>query len=169
MTREEPSPDHEIEFFRRADGSEPVRRFIDSLSRDKRNALLAALAHILARQGLSVCGSEWGKQLGGGLAEFRLRHDEREVIAREGSTSEADLPEPSPEKILLRVFFHAHGKRLVLLLSGYDKGARPNTRHQQSEIERARGYLKEWQATQARAQRESRRRAKDRSARRKRG
>ena len=155
MTREESPPDYELEFFRSADGSEPVRRFIDSLSNDKRDALLAALAHILARQGLGVCGSEWGKQLGGGLAEFRLRHDEREVIAREGTIPEPDLPDPSPEKILLRVFFHAHGRRLVLLLSGYDKGVRPSTRHQQREIERARGYLKEWQATQAREQRTS--------------
>src|ERR1700685_3900204 len=75
-----PPPEYEIEFFRRPDGSEPLRRFIDSLSDDKRNALLAALAHGLARQGLGVCGSEWSKQLGGGLAELRLRHDEREVL-----------------------------------------------------------------------------------------
>ena len=162
MTQEQPPPDYEIEFFRRTDGSEPVRRFIDSLSNDKRDALLAALAHILARQGLGVCGSEWGKQLGGGLAEFRLRHDEREVIARDGTTPEPDLPDPSPEKILLRVFFHAHGKRLVLLLSGYDKGGRPSARHQQREIERARGYLKEWQTTQARERRTSKRSAKGR-------
>jgi hypothetical protein len=165
VTREEPPPDYEIELFRRADGSEPVRRFIDSLSNDKRDALLAALAHILARQGLGVCGSEWGKQLGGGLAEFRLRHDEREVLAREGATHEPDLPDPSPEKILLRVFFHAHGKRLILLLSGYDKGARPSTRHQQREIERARGYLKEWRATQSRERRTPGRATKGRRAR----
>jgi hypothetical protein len=90
-----------------------------------------------------VCGSEWDKQLGGGLAELRLRHDEREVMARDSPTPESDLPAPAPEKILLRVFFHAHGKRLVLLLSGYDKGARSSARHQQREIER-REYLKEW-------------------------
>lgn len=87
------------------------------------------------------------------------------MIAREGATPEPDLPDHSPEKILLRVFFHAHGKRLVLLLSGYDKGARPSTRHQQHEIERARGYLKEWQATQAHERRTSKPSAKDRRAR----
>jgi hypothetical protein len=165
MTRDESPPGYQIEFFRRTDGAEPVRRFIDSLSADKRDALLAALAHILARQGLGVCGSEWGKQLGGGLAEFRLRHDEREVIARESATPEPDLPDPSPEKILLRVFFHAHGKRLILLLSGYDKGDRPSTRHQQREIERAHGYLKEWQATQSRERRAPGRATKGRRAR----
>jgi hypothetical protein len=152
MTSQEPQPAYTIEFFRGADGSEPVRRFIDSLSNDKRDALLAALAQILARQGLDVCRSEWGKQLGGGLAEFRLRHDEREILARE-AIPKSDLPESSPEKILLRVFFHAHGKRLILLLSGYDKGARPNARHQQREIERARAHLKEWRAIQSRERR----------------
>ncbi len=149
MTPQEPQSGYTIEFFRGADDSEPVRRFIDSLSNDKRDALLAALAKILARQGLDVCRSEWGKQLGGGLAEFRLRHDEREILARDG-ISTSDLPESSPEKILLRVFFHAHGKRLILLLTGYDKGARPNARHQQREIERARTHLKEWRAIQSR-------------------
>jgi hypothetical protein len=148
MTHQEPQPGYTIEFFRGADGSEPVRRFIDSLSNDKRDALLAALAHVLARQGLDVCRSEWGKQLGGGVAEFRLRHDEREILVRDRVTM-SDLPGSSPEKILLRVFFHAHGKRLILLLSGYDKGARPNARHQQREIKRARTHLKEWRAIQS--------------------
>jgi hypothetical protein len=152
MTRQGPPPGYKIEFFRGANGSEPVRRFINSLSEDKRDALVAALRQILARHGLDVCRSEWGKQLGGGLAEFRIRHDEREVLAREGIT-EPNLPESSPEKILLRVFFHAHGKHLVLLLGGYDKGARPSARHQQREIERARMRLREWQAQQSRERR----------------
>jgi hypothetical protein len=165
MTREEPPPRYKIEFFRSADGSEPVRRFIDSLSNNKRDALIAALRQILARQGLDVCRSEWGKQLGGGLAEFRLRHDEREVLAREG-IAEPYLPESSPEKILLRVFFHAHGKRLILLLSGYDKGARPSTRHQQREIERARNHLAEWRSIKSREQRSLGSSSKDRPKRR---
>lgn len=165
MTRQEPQPGYTIEFFRGADGSEPVRRFIDSLSKDKRDALLAALTQILARQGLNVCRSEWGKQLSGGLAEFRLRHDKREVLAREG-IAELDLPESSPEKILLRVFFHAHGKRLILLLSGYDKGARPSARYQQREIERARTHLTEWRAMQSRERRPRGAGSKDRPKRR---
>ena len=92
------------------------------------------------------------------MAEFRLRHDEREVLGRTSERTESNLPDPSPERILLRVFFHAHGNRLILLLSGYDKGTRPNTRHQQREIERARVYLKEWQAKQVLKRRAHRRR-----------
>ena len=149
MTDTKPPAGYEIEFFGRADGSEPVRKFLDSLSEDKREALLAALKFVLARNGLDVCKSEWGKNLGGGLAELRLRHDEREVLAGHSDTEEEELPDGSPERILLRVFFHAHGNRLILLLSGYDKGRRSSDRHQQKEIERARGYLKEWQAEQA--------------------
>ncbi len=114
---------------------------------------VAALTFVLARTGLDVSRSEWGKQLGGGLAEFRLRHDEREVLSGHGASDASDLPEVSPEKILLRVFFHAHGNRLILLLSGYDKGSRSSTRHQQREIERARAYLKKWQAEQTRHRR----------------
>jgi hypothetical protein len=108
---------------------------------------------MLERNGLDVCKSEWGKNLGGGLAELRLRHDEREILAGHSDTEEDQLPDASPESILLRVFFHAHGKRVILLLSGYDKGKRSSDRHQQKEIERARGYLKEWQAEQARQRR----------------
>lgn len=153
MTDKQPAAGYEIEFFRRPDGSEPVRRFLDSLDEDKRDALLAALKFVLARNGLDVCRSEWGKQLGSGLAEFRLRHDEREVLAGHSDIDDEDLPLPSPERMLLRVFFHAHGNRLILLLSGYDKGRRSSARHQQQEIERARGYLKEWQTEQARNRR----------------
>jgi hypothetical protein len=39
---------YEIEFFRRPDGTEPVRRFLNALSDDKRNALVAALTFVLA-------------------------------------------------------------------------------------------------------------------------
>ena len=166
MTGEQPAAGYEIEFFRRSDGSEPVRKFLDSLSEDKRDALLAALKFILGRNGLDVCRSTWGKQLGGGLAELRLRHDEREVLAGHSDTDEEELPDASPEKILLRVFFHAHGNRLILLLSGYDKGKRSSPRHQQQEIERARAYLKEWQAEQARHRRASATRSPHRRGRR---
>jgi hypothetical protein len=134
---------------RRLRAGPPFYRLSEQRQRD---ALLAALAGILARQGLDVCRSEWGKHLGGGLAEFRLRHDRREVLARDG-TFKSDLPESSPEKILLPVFFHAHGTRLILLLSGYDKGARSNARYQQREIERARAHLKEWRDIQSRQRR----------------
>jgi DNA-binding CsgD family transcriptional regulator/DNA-binding XRE family transcriptional regulator len=96
VTGKRPAAGYEIEFFGRADGSEPVRKFLDSLSEDKRDALLATLKFILARSGLDVCKSEWGKNLGGGLAELRLRHDEREVLAGYSDTDEEELPVIKP-------------------------------------------------------------------------
>jgi putative component of toxin-antitoxin plasmid stabilization module len=51
-------------------------------------------------------------------------------------------------KILLRVFCHAHGDRIILLLGGYDKGERPSARHQQAQIELARTRLKDWKVRQ---------------------
>jgi len=49
--------------------------------------------------------------------------------------------EPQRERILLRVFCHAHGDGLILLLGGYDKGANPSKRGQQREIAEARRRL----------------------------
>jgi putative component of toxin-antitoxin plasmid stabilization module len=44
----------------------------------------------------------------------------------------------------LRVFFHAQGKKLILLLSGYDEGERSSKVHQNVQIEQARQHLKHW-------------------------
>jgi ribosome-binding protein aMBF1 (putative translation factor) len=56
----------------------------------------------------------------------------------------------NPEKILLRVFVYFHGDRVILLLSGYDKGDDPSERKQQKEIQEARKYLTEWQGQERR-------------------
>jgi len=61
-------------------------------------------------------------QLGGGLFEFRLRDSE----------------------LLLRVFCHAYGDRIVLLLHGYDKGVDPSDKRQAREIAEARHGLARW-------------------------
>jgi len=52
--------------------------------------------------------------------------------------------EPRHERILLRVFCHAHGDRLILLLGGYDKGADPSAKRQQREITEARRRLSDY-------------------------
>jgi hypothetical protein len=71
----------------------------------------------------------YGKQLGKGLFEFPLRRSVGEVA----------------ERILLRMFRHAYGNRIVLLLGGYDKGADPSPRRQDAEIALARRRLGDWQ------------------------
>jgi hypothetical protein len=68
------------------------------------------------------------------------------VLDRKGKKARPETGETA--KILLRVFCHAHGDRIVLLLGGYDKGERPSARQQQAQIELPRTRLKDWQARQ---------------------
>jgi len=131
--------------YQDASGREPLAGFLDSLEPDKRAALVAALREILAYQGLDVCSTEYGKNLGGGLAEFRLRHSYREVVRRSsgGEALEPTVRGPG-RRVLLRVFFHPYGAKLILLLGGYDKGRHPSKKKQDAEIARARKRLKEF-------------------------
>ena len=60
------------------------------------------------------------------------------------------------EKVLLRVFCHAYGTKVVLLLNGYDKAGDPSDKRQQREITLARRRLvvfKERQALERKRQR----------------
>lgn len=133
---------YELEFYEDAHGDQPVRRWLrEELSPAKRRALGHAMDETLQELGIAVCGTEFGRQLGGGLFEFRLRRDLREITP----VSDADAG-----KILLRVFCHAHGDRLILLVGGYDKGAHPSPRRQNAEIELARARLRDWRLRQAR-------------------
>jgi hypothetical protein len=65
-------------------------------------------------------------------------HDisEEEARARIGIDASAD--------ILLRVFFHPHGDKLLLLLGGYDKGRDPSAKRRQTEIKVAHQRLTAW-------------------------
>ena len=53
------------------------------------------------------------------------------------------LKDPN-ETVFLRIFFHVHGDKIVLLLGGYDKGADPSKSRQQAEIKTARSRLREF-------------------------
>lgn len=93
---------------------------------------------ILQHQGVAVCGTEFGKQLGEGLFEFRVRQKPGDVMK-----GKKKLP---PEEILLRVFCHAYGDKIVLLLNGYDKSEDVSANRQDAEITEARRRLKAWRA-----------------------
>jgi phage-related protein len=132
-------------FYREASGREPMASFLENLEPHKRAALLAALRGILAEQGLGVCATEYGKHLGKGLAEFRLRHTYDEVTRRFPDREVATPPtRERAGRLLLRVFFHAYGDRRVLLLGGYDKGRRSSRKKQEAEIARARKRLRDF-------------------------
>ena len=134
MSPDDPLP-YEIEFYAGESGEMPALRWIkEDLSPTKRRALGQAMQEVLQIHGVQVVGERsWGRQLGEGLFEFRMdrtvKPDDR--IA---------------ERIVLRVFCHAHGDRKILVLHGYDKGKNPSSRRQQREIETARSRLASWRA-----------------------
>jgi putative component of toxin-antitoxin plasmid stabilization module len=142
-----------IEFFEDDDRRTPARDWLMSLDRDKRAAVVAAIEVHLEQRGIGICATEHGKQLGSGIFELRVRHDAGVTRgSREGPGAGARR-----DDILLRVFCHAYGDRIVLLLGGYDKGASPSERRQQLEIERAKKALRSFKLQQSR-QRAGRRR-----------
>jgi len=139
-----------IEFYEDPQtGRTPVYEWIvRDLSPYKRRALGTAMSEVLERYGIEVCGTEHGKHLGDGLFEFRLRHDSDEIIAKH--TDKTPDHEPDEAPIFLRVFCHAYGQRIVLLLAGYDKGGDASERRQDKEIELARKRLREFRARKGR-------------------
>jgi hypothetical protein len=143
----DPEYPYEIEFYDDPEtGRMPVYEWILELHPLLRGALGTALREVLQRHGLAVCQGEWGKHLGGGVFEFRVRHSAEETVRM--FTRRAPKEEPRPDKIALRVFGHAHGNKLVLLLAGYDKSADPSDRREEREIELARKRLAEYRGRQ---------------------
>ena len=139
----------QLEFFEDENGRAPCREWMKrDLDDVERAALTVAFTYVLQIRGLGVCGTEWGKQLGEGLFEFRIRHSAAEIASMFGG---ADQVAGHKGKVVLRVFCHAYGNRIVLLLSGYDKGDDPAEKRQAKEIKRARKLLKEFQARKRRA------------------
>ncbi|HVT07519.1 MAG TPA: hypothetical protein VHO67_08680 [Polyangia bacterium] len=142
------TPPYTLEFYEDEHGHEPVLDWLRGLTASKRRAIGVAMFEILQYEGPHVVGTNFGKGLGGGVFEFRLDQDAAQVLARKGKRARPETTETA--KILLRVFCHAHGERIVLLLGGYDKGERPSARHQQAQIELAKARLKAWKARQRR-------------------
>lgn len=45
---------------------------------------MAALKYLLAAEGIGICASEYGRHLGRGLFELRIRHDEQTILKKAG-------------------------------------------------------------------------------------
>lgn len=128
-------PPFAIEFYESPDGDKPVLRWItEELTVARRRTLGYALRRVLQHMGVNVCGTEFGRQLGGGLFEFRVRA----------------VPSGGSAPVLLRVFCHATAEGVVLLLAGYDKAADPTPKRQRREIELARLRLTEFRSRRRR-------------------
>jgi putative component of toxin-antitoxin plasmid stabilization module len=141
-----------LEPFEADDGSIPFERFVNDLSNFKVDAVTAAIDRILTVQGIGLVRTEWLKPLGDGLHEFRVRHTAAEVARLFGGLDVAPPAGPT-EKVLLRVFVHFHGQKIILLLGGYDKGDDPKERRQQREIQSARRLLTQFRERQRRTAR----------------
>lgn len=138
-----------VEVFEADDGSTPFERFVRSLSDFKFTALDMAIKHVFADRGLDLAGTSWLRPLGKGLHEFRVRHDASDIARM------FDLgPGPAGaqgEEVLLRVFVHFYGEKIILLLGGFDKGK--DAKRQRREIETAKSLLAQFKEQRRRANR----------------
>lgn len=135
------------EFYEDDAGRRPVELWMDSLTVAEFAALRAAIVRVLEVRGIELGSTPWLKALGGGLFEFRVRHDAATIEALYGATSGAE--QPAQRKILLRLFVHFYGGKVILLLHGYDKGGDDSPRKQNKEIQEARRRLAHWKAAEA--------------------
>jgi hypothetical protein len=132
---------YEIEFYVDDEGREPALAFLRGLDPAKRRAIGVAMTEVLQHLGPDVAKTSYGKTLGEGLFEFRLAEDAEQILRKAGKEAR---PETDEVKILLRVFFHPHGNKLLLLLSGYDKAEHDGATYQNEEIQKARKLLANW-------------------------
>lgn len=119
-------------------------RFFLSLPEYEQAVLTAAIEHVLVVHGINICAGEWGKPLGDGLYEFRVRRSLDAILAEAGIEPPEDDLAGTDRQVLLRVFCTFHGNRIVLLYSGYNKKRDPSDRRQQQEIKRARRAHAQW-------------------------
>ncbi len=124
--------------------SEDFSRFARSLGEYEQAVLDAAITKVLAVEGPAICESEWGKALGRGLHEFRIRKSLDAILKTRGEAQMRGGIRP----VLLRVFCAFERGWVVLLLGGYDKGKDSSGSRQQREIAAARLVLAEWKRQQ---------------------
>lgn len=147
-----------VEYYVTASGTAPVLEWLRKLSEAKRAAWMAFVDFALVPMGKDISQSGYVKPLGQGLFELRVDHGDAELAQVFGAdpSSHSEPAGQAAEGILLRVFCTFYGDKVVLLLSGLDKGADPKA--QPRAIRAARKLLAEWQAEQAAARRRGRNR-----------
>ena len=118
--------------------------FARSLREYEQVVLDAAITKVLAIEGPAICESEWGKAVGRGLYEFRIRKSLDAILKTRGVAQARGGKRP----VLLRVFCAFERGRVVLLLGGYDKRKDSSGSRQQREIAAARRVLADWNRQQ---------------------
>ncbi len=128
-----------IEIFGRSYG-----RFYSSLSSYQQLVVDSALLNVLAIEGIQICSGEWGKPLGDGLYEFRIRKSLHAFENPPNAGSDSPRSTRSNTPVLIRIFCTFHGDKIVVLHHGYDKQRDPSPKRQQREIRAARKLHNEW-------------------------
>lgn len=109
-----------IEYYVDECGRAPFRRWVNSLPPGQAGVVLEVVVDQLAVRGPNVCLDHWGRNLGGGLYECRIRR----------------------QHLILRVFFCTDRGRVIVLLGGFDKGQQP--KRQSAAITVARRHLAQY-------------------------
>ena len=120
--------------------SDDFERFMRKLPEYERDVVDAAIRYVLAVEGIAICDTEWGKALGGGLYEFRVRRSLAAILSSAGISGTGR----ARRAVVVRVFCAFSGNKVVLLLGGYDKLRDPSAKRQQREIHAARATLAAW-------------------------
>jgi hypothetical protein len=143
-TGEASGPTWRIELWR-ADLTDvaPFERWLRRCDPYTQAVVDAVLTHVVEPHGLDLLGTEWCRSLGDGLYEIRVRQSLQAVRSRGGVRDQATRGSDR-KRVLLRLFVTFHGRRVVLLLHGYDKGRDPSQRRQRREIAQARLHLTAW-------------------------
>lgn len=133
-----------VETWEDNNGRNPFEKWFLGLHEYDQAIVDATIEHVLRPMGMDICETEWGKSLGDGLYEVRIRTSLNAILNR-GDGHEEQISVPGGNRtVLLRIFCTFHGQRVVLLFHGYDKGKHPSSKRQQYEIEKARKHLKAW-------------------------
>ena len=121
-----------------------VERFFFSLPEYEQAVLTAAIEHVLQVHGIDICAGEWGKPLGEGLYEFRIRRSLSAILVAAGVEPSSIDQAGADRQVLLRLFCTFYGSKIVLLYSGYNKKKDPSKRRQEREIKNARKVHAQW-------------------------
>lgn len=144
MTDEDHSQPWAIEIWEDSNSRSPFEKWYLKLHEYDQAIIDAVIERVLQPLGMDICETEWGKSLGEGLYELRVRVSLNAILNRRASEDEHVSVVGGDKTVLLRIFCTFHGRRVVLLFQGYNKGKDPSDRRQQKEIEKARKHLKAW-------------------------
>jgi len=128
-------------------GRSPFASWFENLDEYDQIVVTTVIEKIVKRLGIDVCDTEWGKNLGGSLYEVRIRRPLSNIVSW-GEPDTFQVPDdlPPDESVLLRLYCTFHGDRIVLFVSGYDKGKDPSSKREQREINTARKHIRAWKA-----------------------